>query len=130
MGRRTIDATNEIRAAQGLPLIKRKTKRPKVRKSNAILPASKKARSQEVLAQLLNSKGKRVVDKVLRKALDDDDDDQMACLKIVMDRVLPTDYINKMKSNGNQIQIHISGVEDPKINEIDVIDMETVDGTK
>ena len=64
------------------------------------------------------------------KALDDDDDDQMACLKIVMDRVLPTDYINKMKSNGNQIQIHISGVEDPKINEIDVLDMETIDGTK
>ena len=47
-----------------------------------------------------------------------------------MDRVLPTDYINKMKSNGNQIQIHISGVEDPKINEIDVLDMETIDGTK
>jgi len=94
------------------------------------LPAHKKARSQEVLATMLNSKGKRVVEKVLMKALDDDDDDQMACLKIVMDRVLPTDYINKMKGNGNQIQIHISGVEDPKINEIDVIDMETVDGTE
>ena len=128
MGRRTIDATNEIRAAQGLPLIKRKTKRPKVRKSNAILPVSKKARSQELLVSMLSSKGKRVVERVLRKALDDDDGDQLACLKIVMDRVLPSDYINKMKGNGNQIQIHISGVDETNINEVEAIDMEMKDG--
>ena len=128
MGRRSIDATNEIRAAKGLPLIKRKTKRPKVRKSNAILPVSKKARSQELLVSMLSSKGKRVVERVLRKALDDDDGDQLACLKIVMDRVLPSDYINKMKGNGNQIQIHISGVDETNINEVEAIDMEMKDG--
>jgi len=128
MGRRSIEDTNKIREAQGLPLRKHKISKPKVRKSDAILPVSKKARHQEVLAGMLNSKGKKVVDKVLNKALNDEDDDQLACLKIVMDRILPSDYINKMKGNGNQIQIHISGVEDTKINEVEPIDMETIDG--
>ena len=127
-GRRTIDETNEIREAQGLPLIKRKPPKIKKRKSEAILPVSKKARHQEVLAGMLNSKGKRVVDKILDKALTDGDDDQMACLKIVMDRILPSDYIQKMKTSGNQIQIHISGVDTTKINEENVIEMETIDG--
>jgi hypothetical protein len=128
MGRRSIEDTNKIREAQGLPLRKHKISKPKARKSDAILPVSKKARHQEVLAGMLNSKGKKVVDKVLNKALNDEDDDQLACLKIVMDRILPSDYINKMKGNGNQIQIHISGVEDTKINEVEPIDMETIDG--
>ncbi len=111
-----------------MPLRKHKISKPKARKCDAILPVSKKARHQEVLAGMLNSKGKKVVDKVLNKALNDEDDDQLACLKIVMDRILPSDYINKMKGNGNQIQIHISGVEDTKINEVEPIDMETIDG--
>ena len=128
MGRRSIEDTNKIREAQGLPLRKHKISKPKARKSDAILPVSKKARHQEVLAGMLSSKGKKVVDKVLNKALNDEDDDQLACLKIVMDRILPSDYINKMKGNGNQIQIHISGVEDTKINEVEPIDMETIDG--
>ena len=127
-GRRTIDETNEIREAQGLPLIKRKVPKIKKRMRDAILPVSKKARHQEVLAGMLNAKGKRVVDKILNKALTDGDDDQMACLKIVMDRILPSDYIQKMKTNGNQIQIHISGIGETKINEENIIEMETIDG--
>lgn len=128
MGRRSIDEINEIRQAAGLSLKKRKLPKHYKTKSNAILPQSKKARHQEVLAGMLNSKGKKVVDKVLNKALNDDDDDQLACLKIVMDRILPSDYINKVKTNGNQIQIHISGVDTPKINEVEPIDMEKIDG--
>jgi hypothetical protein len=96
------------------------------------LPQSKKARHQEVLAGMLNSKGKKVVDKVLNKALNDEDDDQLACLKIVMDRILPSDYINKMKASGNQIQIHISGVdENLLIKEVKpVAEQATLDGEK
>ncbi len=77
-GRRTIEETNKIREAQGLPLIKRKPPKIKKRKSEAILPVSKKARHQEVLAGMLNRKGKHVVDKIIDKALTDGDDDQMA----------------------------------------------------
>lgn len=132
MGRRTIKEVNEIRSTAGLPLIKRVKPKVRVRKSNAILPQSKKARHQEVLAGMLNSKGKKVVDKVLNKALNDEDDDQLACLKIVMDRILPSDYINKMKASGNQIQIHISGVdENLLIKEVKpVAEQATLDGEK
>ena len=132
MGRRSLEEINEIRQKAGLPLRKRKKSPAYVKKSNrdknAILPQSKKARHQEILAGMLNVKGKRVVDKVLDKALNDDDSDQMACLKLVMDRILPSDYVSKMKSSGNQIQIQISGIDTPKIDEVNTIDMETADG--
>jgi hypothetical protein len=126
-GRPSLVRENIKRAEEGLPPIlpnKRITKKKK--KSDAILPQSKKARSQEVLAEMLGRKGKYIVQKVLDKALDDDDEDQMACLKIVMDRVLPSDYISKMKGKNNQISIQIMGVGETKISseEEEVIDGE------
>ena len=109
-GRRSIEDTNKIREANGLPLIQKKEP-----KSKAILPESKKARAQEVLATMLGRKGKNVVQKVLDKALNDEDDDQMACLKIVMDRILPADYLAKVKGKSNQISIQIMGVGETTI---------------
>jgi hypothetical protein len=82
----------------------------KAEQKKPILTQSKKARSQEVLAEMLGKKSKYVVQKVLDKALNDEDEDQMACLKIVMDRVLPADYLAKMKNKSNNIQIQIMGV--------------------
>mgnify|MGYP000865303722 CR=1 FL=1 len=107
MGRRSNKDVNKIRASVGRKLIPEKK-----RKSTAILPNEKKKRHQEVLAGMLNSKGKAVVQKVLDKALTDGDDDQMTCLKIVMDRIIPADYISKAKSQGNAIQINITGVDE------------------
>jgi hypothetical protein len=109
-GRRSIEETNKIREANGLPLIQKKEP-----KSKAILPESKKARAQEVLATMLGRKGKNVVQKVLDKALNDEDDDQMACLKLVMDRILPADYLAKVKGKSNQISIQIMGVGETTI---------------
>lgn len=109
-GRRSIEDTNKIREANGLPLIQKKEP-----KSKAILPESKKARAQEVLAVMLGRKGKNVVQKVLDKALNDEDDDQMACLKLVMDRILPADYLAKVKGKSNQISIQIMGVGETTI---------------
>lgn len=111
-GRPSLVRENKERMAQGLEPIPLKKPLNKVakRKSNAILPASKKARAQEVLAEMLGRKSKYIVQKVLDKALDDDDEDQMACLKLVMDRVLPADYLAKAKGKSNQISITISGV--------------------
>lgn len=109
-GRRSIEETNKIREANGLPLIQKKEP-----KSKAILPESKKARAQEVLATMLGRKGKNVVQKVLDKALNDEDEDQMACLKLVMDRILPADYLNKVKGKSNQISIQIMGVGETTI---------------
>lgn len=121
-GRRSIEETNKIREANGLPLIQKKEP-----KSKAILPESKKARAQEVLATMLGRKGKNVVQKVLDKALNDEDEDQMACLKLVMDRILPADYLNKVKGKSNQISIQIMGVGETTIQSSEVEEEDLVD---
>ena len=106
-GRRSIEEINAIRVPLGLA---EKKKAVQVRKPKpAILHESKKAKSQAVLAKMLGSKGRDVVNKILAKALDDNDEDQMACLKLVADRIIPASYFdldkNKQKSNGVTIQI-------------------------
>ena len=139
MGRKSLEVINQERKALGLPFRKRKkTLYKKKVKSNAILPETKKKRSQEILAVMLSTAGNKVVEKVLSKALDDDDKDQTICLKMVMDRVIPQDYMQRVKS-GNKIEIQISGVDSP-INikgssieesledEVTTIDGDTVDG--
>lgn len=112
-GRPALVRLNKERMAQGLdPILPKQSinKKVKKQKSNAILPESKKARAQEVLAEMLGRKSKYIVQKVLDKALDDNDKDQMACLQLVIDRVLPKDYLSKVKGKSNQIHINITGV--------------------
>ena len=80
MGRKSLETINKERKALGLPFRKRKkTLYKKKVKSNAILPETKKKRSQEILAVMLSTAGNKVVEKVLSKALDDDDKDQTVC---------------------------------------------------
>lgn len=134
-GRPALVRLNKERAEQGLdPILPKQSINKKVakRKSNAILPTSKKARAQEVLAEMLGRKSKYIVQKVLDKALDDNDEDQMACLKLVMDRVLPADYLAKAKGKSNQINITISGVGETsvigqEVDEDEFIDAEIID---
>ena len=107
-GRRSREETNKIRASLGLTV---KVAPPKKDyRPPAILPEKTKAKAQEILATMLQGKSTLVVQKIMDKALDDDDADQMACLKLIMDRVLPADYLSKVKGKSNQIQINISGV--------------------
>lgn len=126
-GRPSLVRLNKERAAQGLPPVENPAKKKIYKKkSNAILPENKKARAQEILAEMLGRKSTLIVQKVLDKALDDADEDQMACLKLVMDRVLPADYLSKAKGRSNQIQIQILGVGETTItsNESEIIDAE------
>ena len=113
-GRPSLVRKNNERIESGLePIDYRKglnKKAPAKRKSNAILPESKKARAQEILAEMLTRKGKYIVQRILEKALDDTDKDQMSCMQIVIDRILPKDYMAKASNKSNAIQIHISGV--------------------
>ena len=132
-GRPALVRLNKERMAQGLePIEKKKPAIRKKAKSNAILPQNKKARAQEVLAEMLGRKSKYIVQKVLDKALDDDDEDQMACLKLVMDRVLPADYLAKAKGKSNAISITISGVGETTVigqenSEDEVFDAEIIE---
>jgi len=108
-GRPALVRENYKRQEMGLKPIP-KTPINSKRDANRILPVSKKARHQEILAGLLNSKGKAVIQKILDKALTDGDADQMACLKLVADRIIPADYLSKASGKGNQINISITGI--------------------
>jgi hypothetical protein len=113
-GRPSLVRENKVRIEQGLEPIpykkKLNKKAPAKRKSDAILPQSKKARHQEILAEMMTRKGKYIVARIIEKALDDEDRDQLECMKIVVDRILPKDYLMKANNKSNSIQIHISGV--------------------
>ena len=108
-GRPALVRENYKRQEMGLKPIPKTPPNAK-RDANRILPVSKKARHQEILAGLLNSKGKAVIQKILDKALTDGDADQMACLKLVADRIIPADYLSKASGKGNQINISITGI--------------------
>ena len=120
-GRRSIEETNKIRASLGLAVV------PKAkRKSNAILPSEKKARAQEILATMLTKKSKVIIERVMEKALNDDDPDQMACLKMCADRMIPVSYFEKEKAGSKGVTIQIMGVGQTNIQED--IDGEIIDG--
>lgn len=89
-------------------------------------PAGDAARIQEFKARLLSSSGTKIIDTVLRKAMDDNDKDQVACLKMCLDRMLPTSLFEKdAKGQRNAIQINITGIGEAKIESTaDVVDME------
>ena len=128
-GRPALVRENYKRQEMGLKPIPKTPPNAK-RDANRILPVSKKARHQEILAGLLNSKGKAVIQKILDKALTDGDADQMACLKLVADRIIPADYLSKASGKGNQINISITGigqVETSTFDNDDVQDAEIIE---
>jgi len=109
-GRPSLVRKNNERIAQGLEPLSH-PKKKQIQKSKAILPEKKRARGQEILAQMLGKKSQDIVQKVLNKALNDEDPDQLACLKIVMDRVIPADYLTKQNNKSSAITIQIMGVD-------------------
>lgn len=127
-GPKTLEEINAIRVPLGF-----KERLPAPRKpAPAILRDSTKKRTQEILSVMLSKKGRAVVEKVLNKALDDVDPDQMACLKLCMDRMIPVSYFEKEKSSGSKgVTIQILGVggvgEVPRFAE-NVIENEDEDG--
>ena len=78
-------------------------------------PPGEAARIKEFHARLLATSGETVINTIIKKALDDDDKDQVACLKMCIDRVLPMSYFEKDKDarRGN-VSIQISMVGDAK----------------
>jgi hypothetical protein len=88
-------------------------------------PAGDAQRIQEFKARLLSSSGTKIIDTVIRKALDDDDKDQIAALKMCMDRLLPTSLFEKdAKGQRNAVTINITGLGETKIEAVEAIDTE------
>ena len=91
-------------------------------------PPGEAARIREFHARLLTTKGDTIIETIIKKALDPDDKDQAAMLKMCADRLLPLSYFEKDKTGGNKgITINISGVGDAKIGADNTIDAEDVD---
>jgi len=118
--------------------VKRKRGRPRktdveAKKKRGVVgrPPGEAARIKEFHARLLATSGETVINTIIKKALDDEDKDQVACLKMCIDRVLPMSYFEKGKdaTRGN-VNIQISMVGDTKGEVIDQpqdIEYETVD---
>ena len=91
-------------------------------------PAGDAARIQEFKARLLSSSGTKIIDTVIRKALDDNDKDQIAALKMCMDRLLPTSLFEKdAKGQRNAVTINTTGLGETKIEAVEEIEAEVVD---
>ena len=90
-------------------IIKRPVGRP--RKPPPILANSDKAKHQLFLSELLNGNAEKLIKKVIVKALDDEDKDQMMCMKMCIERVLPVSYFEKAKESGSKgVSITIMGI--------------------
>jgi hypothetical protein len=86
-------------------------------------PVGDAGRIQEFKARLLSTTGTKVIDTVLRKALDDEDKDQVACLKMCLDRMLPTSLFEKdAKGQRNAVTINITGLGETKIEAVEEVD--------
>jgi hypothetical protein len=93
-------------------------------------PPGEAARIKEFYARLLSTSGEKVIETVLRKAMDDGDKDQVACLKMCIDRLLPLSHFEKQgqgRSNAIQVQIVTTGTPQIAARETEQIDYEVVD---
>jgi hypothetical protein len=103
-----------------VPVEKKKTGRPlgsvKPKNTKKALGRPKEigTKVQELKERLLNSADStKLVNKVIAKALDDDDRDQMVALKLCLDRILPVSMFEKARDSRSAIQINIVGLNEP-----------------
>ena len=97
-------------------------------------PAGDAARIAEFKARLLGTAGDKIIRTLIEKALDPDDKDQIAALKMCVDRVLPLSAFDASKQSGGtpQISINITGLtgsvdSTPVIEMADDVDYKEVD---
>jgi len=87
---------------------------PKPLKKGPGRPPGEKAIMESYRQRLLNSpKSEKVIAKVFEVALDDEHSHQAACMKMIMDRVLPTSGFSEVASGGQarpSVNITISGI--------------------
>lgn len=86
-------------------------------------PKETTGRIAELKERLLATSGDKVLNEIIRKALDPTDKDQIAALKMCMDRILPVSLFEKAAGRGNAITINISSGEGQQT----VVNGETID---
>lgn len=76
-------------------------------------PINHKKQALKLFDQVIAAKADKVFNKLLQKAMDDDDRDQMAALKLVTDRLAPLakfDDSNSAGGGAGKVVINISGL--------------------
>lgn len=79
-------------------------------------PPGEAARLQEFRARLLGTTGEKVIETLIRKALNDEDKDQFAALKFCAERILPMSAFEaKQGEKPPQVVVNISGLTDVNV---------------
>jgi hypothetical protein len=115
-----------VKGQKGRPKKSQITAKKKGSRGAVGRPAGDAARIAEFKARLLGTAGDKIIRTLIEKALDPNDKDQIAALKMCVDRVLPMSAFDPKAGNGTtpQISINITGLTAPTVN-ADVIDMNT-----
>lgn len=113
-----------VRRKVGRPLKKDIEAKKKGNRGKVGRPAGDAARINEFKARLLGTSGDKIIETLIAKALNPDDKDNMAALKLCVDRILPLSVFDAAKNNGStpQISINITGLTSPTV-DAGVVDM-------
>jgi hypothetical protein len=79
----------------------------------ALAPVNHKKQALKLFDQVISANAESVFKKLLKKATDDDDKDQMAALKLIADRLAPMTSFAEGTAGGNgagKVIINISGL--------------------
>lgn len=125
----------EVRKQREKALIPRRTGRPTLEEDReelkqAIAPVNHKKQALKLFDQVISANADKVFNKLLKKATDDEDKDQMAALKLIADRLAPLASFTEGGAGGNgagKVVINISGLNPSATVEGRVIDAEDVD---
>lgn len=112
----------------GRPLKKDIEAKKKGNRGKVGRPAGDAARINEFKARLLGTSGDKIIETLIHKALDVNDKDNMAALKLCVDRLLPLSVFDTAKNGGTtpQISINITGLTSPTV-DADVVDMGAIE---
>lgn len=117
-----------VRRKVGRPLKKDIEAKKKGNRGKVGRPAGDAARINEFKARLLGTSGDKIIETLIAKALNPDDKDNMAALKLCVDRILPLSVFDAAKNSGStpQISINITSLAQPEVT-TDVVDMGAVE---
>ena len=131
------EAMATVRKQREKALVPRRTGRPTVAEDRAELkealaPVNHKKQAIKLFEQVITANSEKVFNKLLQKAMDDSDRDQMGALKLITDRLAPLTKFDDSGSNGSgagKVVINISGLSntDNVTMQGRVIDAEDVD---
>jgi hypothetical protein len=113
-----------VRRKLGRPLKKDIEAKKKGNRGKVGRPAGDSARIAEFKARLLGTSGDKIIETLIAKALNPNDKDQIAALKMCVDRILPVSVFDAAKNSGQspQISINITGLNSPTV-DAGVVDM-------